>query len=439
MPGGRPDRAGPLALGLRRRGEQPAILTLDDAAGAEESGGTPVLRLRYPKQVANGKTWCGESAHRHGVHNFRDFAYCEYRYGDFEIRRKPYQLLEAEVPAAFSELEDLFSRHDIRCVVHPNMGGEIVRRAVSRVARARGIPVLYESGTRYFPGKTLLVLDEMGTLLEKPRLRFADQPPAKQKTMREWLDERLSARPRVGYGNVDRRFLPLLGRFVRERKFTDLRRLARGVRTAAQFGGHALTRTLWRPADEGMPFVYYPIHFTVESNIILRNPSLVEQEPLLAYLARILPGGTRLCVKQHPGYSAEGMSYLALRRLARSHGVHILPATENGWEIIGRCRAVVTIHGTAGFEGVLLGRPVIVAGYPPYRGWGVTEDVDSLDELPAALDRAFGTTLDRGRILDFLVSFESIHAAGDWYAPALDADEMAEAVIAMFGRISCRA
>lgn len=418
-----------------RRGFHPAILTARDDNALP--GEIPVIHLDYPERVGRGEKWPADAAFLHGVHNFRDFAYCEYRYEDFEIVHKPYGQLMAEVPAAFAELEKLFSEHEIRHVVHPNMGGEILRRAVSKVAASRNIPVLYESGTRYFPGKVLLVEDEMGSLPRHPAIWFQDLPRAKQDALRSYLQARREAKPRASYGNANRKFGVLVRSFVREKKFSDVRRLGRGFKTAAQFAGFAATRLLWRPLPRDSECVYYPIHFTVESNIILRSPSLVDQEPVLAYLSRILPQDLTLCIKQHPSYFAEGMSCASLCRLALRHGVRLLPAPLNSWDVLNAARAIVTIHGTAGFEGILLGRPVVVLGHPPFRGWGVTQDVSSLDELPAALDSALKQgALKEDRILDFLASFESLHFEGDWYDAQPDPDLMAGAVVGMFERLA---
>lgn len=432
--GSRPDRAGPLAKGLRTRGCSPAILTLCTEDN-EKNGEVPVFSLDYPQQVAEGRRWDESTAFKYGVTNFRWFAYCQSLYERLYVRPKTLDELVPEVPAAFSEVERFFSENEIKHVIHPNMGGEIIRRVVSRVARARGIPVLYESGTRYFEGHSLFVLDEMGSLIERPRLLFREQPERTKRELLEWLDERRSAKPRVKYGSVERRFVPLLKEFLQKGNWRDVRRIRRAVCTSLSFAEHQMTRLLARPLNSGTAYVYYPIHYTIESNIILRSPSLIDQEPLLVYLSKILPQDISLCIKQHPGYRAEGMSFAALRRLVKYHQIHLLPMESNSWDIISGARAVVTIHGTAGFEGLLMRKPVVVLGHPPYRGWGVTEDVQALDDLPQALDRALKTVLDNERLLDFLVSFRSIHVKGDWYSAPLDGDAMADAITAMFARI----
>lgn len=425
------DRAGPLAAGLKKAGYQPAILTLHDDPHPPE--GVPVLRLDYPDRVAAGVRWGPEAAHACGVTNFRHLAFCEDRYIQFEIRPRPYSRLIAEVPAAFAEVERLFEEHDIRRVMHPNMGGEIIRQVVSRVARRRGVPVVYESGTRYFPGKVLLVLDDQATLLSRARRRFDDLPEAKRRQLQAFLEAKRTQKPFVTYGNPKRQFLPLLREFVAKKKFADPRRLLKGFRTARKFAEFRIGQLYWKPADLRAPFVFYPIHFVIESNIILRNPSCFRQEFLIDYISRVLPQDMQLYVKQHPAYTAEGLlSLRAMRALARLGNVRFIPAQTNSFDLVRAARAVVTIHSTAGFEAVLMGRPAVVVGYPPYRGWGVTTDVSNLNDLPAALDTALASAIDEGQVLDFLASFESVHRDGDWYEEPLDPEGMTAAVVRAF-------
>jgi len=60
------------------------------------------------------------------------------------------------------------------------------------------------------------------------------------------------------------------------------------------------------------------------------------------------------------------------------------------------------ISSTVGLEALLHGKPVLTVGEPFYSGYGVTLDVDSLRELPAAVPQLLRFTPDRERTLRFL-------------------------------------
>ena len=433
--GGFPQHTRPLALGLKARGYQPAILTMVNDLNPIE--GVPVFRLDYRDRVTGGERWDSAAAHAYGVSNFRRFAFCESVYVQEEIRPRPHSLLAAEVPAAFAEIGRLFEENDIRCVMHTMMGGEVLREATSIIARARQIPVLYNSTLRYFPNRFLPVKDTRLTVLRKPKIRFADLPAEKQRYIKDYLETKRGAKPVEKDNIIERGFARLVRRFVWEKKFLDPCRLMNGLRRAALFGGFELSKRHWRDPQVGQSYVYYPLQHNDESTIIIGSPDCYRQEYVIEYLSRVLPEGTKLYYKQHPHNPAEASSLRLVRQLASLDNVQLLPLHSNSWDIARDARAVVTLHNTVGFESLLQRKPVIVLGYPAYRGWGVTWDVTDLNDLGDTLDRAMSAEpLSEERLLDFLASFESIHVPGNWFYPPLDPEDMASGVIEIIKGLS---
>jgi len=123
-----------------------------------------------------------------------------------------------------------------------------------------------------------------------------------------------------------------------------------------------------------------------------------------------------------------------LKTLGRVGRVRIVPPETNKWDILNKASAVVTVFGTTGFQALMLRKPVVVLGGPAYSGWGVTHDVRNLDDLPGVLHRALASTVSEDRLLDFLVSFLSIHVKGDWSKPPYDPAVLAAGVIEMARR-----
>ena len=428
-------RTGPLAQGLLDRGHSVAFVTRSKASSPID--GATVLHLDYSYRVAEGERWNPATAHRYDVTDFQDYAYCEHLYGTFEVRPKSYEQLVLEVPAAFCCIQQLFDEHDIRHVIHAYLGGEIMRRVVSRIAQSKGIPTVYESGTRYFDDRVLFVLDDQGTIPARPTVRFSDLSDDKQKYLRGYLEHKRSERPTVQYfqGN-ERDFWPLLMGFIRNSKWKDSKRLLRGFRTATVFAQYELSKLLWENANTREDYVYFPLHFPIESNIVLRTPTLLQQDAVCKIISNALPENVLLYVKQHPTNPAEGIPYKAIRRITKMENARLIRATTNSWDLAAHAKAVCTLYGTVGFENVLLGRPTVVLGEPPYKGWGVTHDVADLSEVGAAITAALAApSISDERILDFLASFESIHVSGDWYASPLDPDVLASGVLDFCSRL----
>jgi hypothetical protein len=298
---------------------------------------------------------------------------------------------------------------------------------VTAIARRRGIPVIYNSNTRYFGDRVLFVRDTRQTPIQRPRVTFADLPAEKQRRLRDYIHSKQNAKPVEKFYVVERRFLKLAKSFILERKFMDFHRL---------LNGFEWTKRYWkRPAPE-QSYVYFPLQYSCECTIVIGCPQCYDQGCVLDLLSRSLPGDLQLYFKQHPNNPAEGSSLDMIRRAVRLPNAQLLPVSMNSWDITRRARAVVTIDNTVGFEALLLRKPVVVLGYPAYRGWGVTRDVSDLNELPGRLDEALAAEdLSEDRLWDFLASFESAHIEGNWFNPPYDPEVLAKSVLEHFLRL----
>ena len=147
---------------------------------------------------------------------------------------------------------------------------------------------------------------------------------------------------------------------------------------------------------EGKSFVYYPLHLEPEAALQGLSPEYFYQLSLIAALSRDLPAGVRLAVKE--AFGAVGRRPADFyAQIAEFKNVVTLEPLEFGLECVRRADAVVTICGTAGFEGAVLGKPVIAFGHhniynflPHVRF--VTDEGRLKDHLREALGRDF----DRG-------------------------------------------
>ena len=111
----------------------------------------------------------------------------------------------------------------------------------------------------------------------------------------------------------------------------------------------------------GTPFVYYPLHQEPEMALQGLSPEYFYQLSLIAAVARDLPAGVRLAVKETFGAIGRRPRDF-YGQIAEFKNVVLLEPMELGLECVRRAEAVVTICGTAGFESAVLGRPVIAFG-----------------------------------------------------------------------------
>lgn len=112
---------------------------------------------------------------------------------------------------------------------------------------------------------------------------------------------------------------------------------------------------------QGVPYVYFPLHVEPETALQGLSPEYFYQLSAVAALARDLPAGYRLAVKE--AFGAVGRrprDFYA--QISEFKHVVMLDPLEMGIECVRNAQAVATISGTAGFEGAVMGRPVVTFG-----------------------------------------------------------------------------
>ncbi len=164
------------------------------------------------------------------------------------------------------------------------------------------------------------------------------------------------------------------------RHFLHLARAALRARRVRHLGIFAAPGA--RPTG---PFVFFPLHVDPEASTMVLAPQFTDQLAVVEALSKSLPLGMRLVVKEHTpmlGQRPPGF----YERLARLPGVFLASPQDSGIALVREAAMTVTITGTAGWEAVVLKKPLLILGTPPYAmiGEGFIHCPD-LSRLPAAV------------------------------------------------------
>lgn len=148
---------------------------------------------------------------------------------------------------------------------------------------------------------------------------------------------------------------------------------------------------------EGKTVVYYPLHTEPEIALQALSPEYFYQHACIAALARDLPAGVVLAVKET--YEAVGRRPSEFyNQLLEFKNVVMLDMLELGLEVVRKADAVVTITGTGGFEGAVLGKPVVTFGrHNSYAMLGHVRTITDETVLKASLRDLLGDAFEHDK------------------------------------------
>lgn len=144
---------------------------------------------------------------------------------------------------------------------------------------------------------------------------------------------------------------------------------------------------LYSDIGDSEKFIYYPFHVPLDFQLTVRSNKYLDQVSLLHNIANILPYGIHLYVKEHPA-AIGAYSYNETKRLLLNNNVRLLKPSINSFDIISKCKCVVTINSKVGVEAIMQHKTVIVLGEAFYRNQGVSLDVNDIKNLGSAINQA---------------------------------------------------
>ncbi|MCR4334874.1 MAG: hypothetical protein NUV47_04090 [Patescibacteria group bacterium] len=129
------------------------------------------------------------------------------------------------------------------------------------------------------------------------------------------------------------------------------------------------------------PYAFFGLHLEPEVSLLLLAPFVADQVWLIKQIARSLPVGYKLYVKDHPHMAIYRPSsyYKDIKKIPN---VRLINPSVTGFELIKNAKLVTSITGSIGFEGVLLNKPVITFGHAFYNRMSLITHCKTIEELP---------------------------------------------------------
>lgn len=126
-------------------------------------------------------------------------------------------------------------------------------------------------------------------------------------------------------------------------------------------------------------YVYFPLHLQPELTTASVGGVFADQLLAIELLSAWLPPDHLIYLKENPKQTEKQRGPLFYKRLKALKNVRLLHRNQSSIELIQKCVGVATITGTAGWEALFYGKPVIVFGSAWYREFpGVFEFTEGL-------------------------------------------------------------
>jgi hypothetical protein len=167
--------------------------------------------------------------------------------------------------------------------------------------------------------------------------------------------------------------------------------------------------------DFNQPYIYVAFSFQPERTSSPMGTIYVNQFLMVDLLAKALPDGWRLYVKEHPTQftaskyfrSQSGRTKDFYDDLAALPNVTIAPMTVDSFDLIDNAKAVATLTGTVGWEALHRGKPTLTFGYPWYRGCEGTFSISTWKSCIDAVRKIeAGYEVDQGKLRLFVYAVQ---------------------------------
>lgn len=134
----------------------------------------------------------------------------------------------------------------------------------------------------------------------------------------------------------------------------------------------------FNPTDD---FVFFPLHLEPEISLLLQAQFFTDQLHTIKMIARSLPVGYQIYVKEHPlmvPYRPRSF----YKQLKKTPNVKLLDPSITSFQIIPHAKLITVITGAAGWEATILGKPVITFGEIFYNKLSFVGKCPKIEDLP---------------------------------------------------------
>lgn len=171
---------------------------------------------------------------------------------------------------------------------------------------------------------------------------------------------------------------------------------------------------LQQEVDWNKKYIYLPLHYQPECNTSPVAEHFADQILLAKVLSAALPDDWIIYVKEHIAQWNYRNAQPHLFRyagyyqeIANLPNVRLVDPLISSYDLIAKARAVAVASGTAGWESLARGKPVLFFGYPWYQYCDGAFQVSGVDTCREAINKIInGYKSDTQKVLNYLIALD---------------------------------
>jgi hypothetical protein len=188
---------------------------------------------------------------------------------------------------------------------------------------------------------------------------------------------------------------------------------------------HAVATPLFEESPGG-DYFFFALHVQPEISTLVFAPYYDNQMAVIENIAKSLPVGYKLAVKEHPNMMGRRQQQF-YKELKDFPNVVLISPYIDSHDLTENSSGIITITGTVGLEAALYGKPVIMLGDAFFACYDLTYKATDFKELPALLKKALVEFRpDRDQVLKFLAAIIRSSYRGDILDPVESAYILSE-------------
>ena len=135
--------------------------------------------------------------------------------------------------------------------------------------------------------------------------------------------------------------------------------------------------------DENEKFIYFPLGVDEERNLLIAAPFYTNQLEVIRNIAKSIPVGYKLYVKENPAQSIRSWRDISeYRKIIDIPNVRLFHPNVSAETLYEKCSLVISIGGTSGFDAAFYEKPSIIFTDLGYSILPSISKLNSIEELP---------------------------------------------------------